>query len=149
MRVAIRASNVSKSRSRAFQTAMSRWLPRRCGLCCASAPDRCGVGTYSTSITTFESRESTSGFWVPAWPRTSSETSRCAKRVGLMCTLVLKSLLGQALRPPAFQGEGQLAGASRWEGDGRHPFRGEEIYDEALGPPGCAAPFGLIWLGFV
>lgn len=24
----------------------------------------------------------------------------------------------------------------RWEGDGRHPFRGQEIYDEALGSPG-------------
>ncbi len=30
------------------------------------------------------------GVWVPARPRTSSETSRCAKRVGLMRTLVLR-----------------------------------------------------------
>ena len=56
MRVAMRASNVSKSLSRAFQTAMSRRLPRRCGPCCASAPDRCGIGTYSTPITAFESK---------------------------------------------------------------------------------------------
>ena len=25
-----------------------------------------------------------------------------------------------------------MAGASCWKGDGRHPFRGEVIYDEAL-----------------
>ena len=33
-------------------------------------------------------------------------------------------------------GKRQLAGASRGEGDGRHPLRGQEINDEALGFPG-------------
>ena len=50
MRVAMRASNVSKGRSRALQTAMGRRLPRRCGLCCASAPDRRGIRVSSTFI---------------------------------------------------------------------------------------------------
>ena len=43
---------------------------------------------------------------------------------------------GHASRPRAAALRARFPLPARWEGDGRHPFRGEEIDDEALGPPG-------------